>query len=170
MKKFWLLSIYLILFISCSINSSSYVLLANTSEIAYIISVDNKSLVSIEVANKNKGNELLDYFDLVPDVIFTLSNQDEYDIRQLLTNLSSGNNKDSSIWQGGIDFQKMLLKSDVVKTYSQRLGFDVKPFVENIANKKAYSFNLSDSENINEKNRDHFFLWYKQVLSLSDRR
>jgi hypothetical protein len=88
----------------------------------------------------------------------------------LLENLSSEYEIDSSIWQGGIDYQKMLLKSDVVETYSQRLGFDVKPFVEKIANKKAYSFNFSYSENINENNRDHFFLWYRQVLSLSDRR
>jgi hypothetical protein len=169
LKKFGLLVI-LILFISCNINSSSYVLLAKADNSAYIISVENKSLISIQISDENKGNELLDYFNLVPDVIFQISNSDINDIHTLLENLSSEYEIDSSIWQGGIDYQKMLLKSDVVETYSQRLGFDVKPFVEKIANKKAYSFNFSYSENINENNRDHFFLWYRQVLSLSDRR
>lgn len=169
MKKFGLLVI-LILFISCNINSSSYVLLAKADNSAYIISVENKSLISIQISDENKGNELLDFFNLVPDVIFQISKSDINDIHKLLANLSSEYEIDSSIWQGGIDYQKMLLKSDVVETYSQRLGFDVKPFVEKIANKKAYSFKFSDSENINENNRDHFFLWYRQVLSLSDRR
>lgn len=170
MKKFGLMLLILILFISCNIYSNSYVLLANANDFSYLISVEDKSLISIKISDRSKGNELLEYMDLIPDVIFSISDEDVDDIQKLLSNLSNDEEKNSSIWQGGIDYQKMILKSDVVKTYSQRLGFDVKPFVENIANKKAFSFNLSDSENINENNRDHFFLWYRQVLSLSYRR
>lgn len=170
MKKFGLMLLILILFISCNIYSNSYVLLANANDFSYLISVEDKSLISIKISDRSKGNELLEYMDLIPDVIFSISDEDVEDIQKLLSNLSNDEEKNSSIWQGGIDYQKMILKSDVVKTYSQRLGFDVKPFVENIANKKAFSFNLSDSENINENNRDHFFLWYRQVLSLSYRR
>lgn len=170
MKKFGLMLLILILFISCNIYSNSYVLLANANDFSYLISVEDKSLISIKISDRSKGNELLEYMDLIPDVIFSISDEDVDDIQKLLSNLSNDEEKNSSIWQGGIDYQKMILKSDVVETYSQRLGFDVKPFVENIANKKAFSFNLSDSENINENNRDHFFLWYRQVLSLSYRR
>jgi hypothetical protein len=144
--------------------------LANADNYAYIISVDNKSLISIKISDENKGKNLLEYMELVPDVIFTISDEDVDNIHKLLFNLSSDDERNSSVWQGGIDYQKMILRSDVVETYSQRLGFNVKPFVEKIANKKAYSFNLSDIENIEENNRDHFFLWYRQVLSLSDRR
>ncbi len=170
MKKLGLMILTLILFISCNINSSSYILLANADDCAYIISAEAKSLISIKISDKSKGNELLEYMELVPDVIFAISDEDIEDIHKLLYNLSSDDERASSIWQGGINYQKMLLKSDVVETYSQRLGFDIKPFVEKIANTKAYSFYLSDSENIKENNRDHFFLWYRQVLSLSDRR
>ena len=144
--------------------------MANANDCAYIISVENKSLISIKLDDKNKENELLEYIGVTPDVIFSISDEEENDIGNLLYDLSSDDDRDFSIWQGAIDYQSMLLKSDVVSTYSQKLGFDVKPFVEHIANKKAYSFTLSNCENINENNRDHFFLWYKQVLSLSDRR
>ncbi len=171
MRKFGLLILVLILLISCNISSSNYTLYAISNDVSYIISIESKSLVSIEfVDDGNKGNELLNYLNLVPDVIFTLSSEDNADIKDLLYNLSSDEQRDSSIWQGGIDYSSTLLKSDVVSTYSNKLGFDVKPFLEKLSNKKAYSFSIDDSSKINENNRDHFFLWYKQVLSLSDRR
>lgn len=170
MKKVGLIIIVLVLFISCNIDASNYVLLANANDFSYIVSVDDNSLISIKISDKNKGKALLDYISLVPDVIFSISNEEINDIRHLLINLSDDEEEKSSIWQGGIDYQKMLLKSDLVDVYSNKLGFDVKPFLKKIANKKAYSFVISDSKVINENNRDHFFLWYEQVLSLSYRR
>lgn len=170
MKKIGLFLLTLMLFISCNINSSSYCLLVNAEDCAYIISVEDKSLISIRLDDVSKENELLEYIGVIPDVIFSISAEEENDISNLLYDLSSEDDRSFSIWQGAIDYQSMLLKSDVVATYSKTLGFDVKPFIEHIANKKAYSFNLIDGDNINENNRDHFFLWYKQVLSLSDRR
>ncbi|MBK5201140.1 MAG: hypothetical protein JJE21_06370 [Spirochaetaceae bacterium] len=171
MRKLGLLLLILILFVSCNISSSSYTLYVKAENASYIISVDSKSLVSIKLVNENnKGNDLLDYLNLVPDIIFPLSSENEEDIKDLLYNLSSDEQRNSSIWQGGIDYSSVLLKSDVVDSYSKKLGFDVKPFLETLDNKKAYSFVINDSTKINENNRDHFFLWYKQVLSLSDRR
>lgn len=171
MRKFGLQLLILILFVSCNISSSSYTLYAKAENASYIICIDGKSLVSIKLVNdENKGKELLDYLNLVPDIIFPLNSENEKDIKNLLYNLSNEKQRDSSIWQGGIDYSSVLLKSDVVDTYSNKLGFDVKPFLEKLNNKKAYSFVINDSTKINKNNRDHFFLWYKQVLSLSDRR
>lgn len=171
MRKLGLLFIILILFVSCNISSNSYTLYAKAVDVSYIISIDSKTLVSIKIVNdNNKGKELLSYLNLVPDVVFPLSSENEKDIKDILYNLSNEMQRNSSIWQGGIDYSAALLKSDVVETYSNKLGFDVKPFLKKLKNKKAYSFIIDDSSSIDNNNRDHFFLWYRQVLSLSDRR